>query len=102
VAELSQIEQLAERRRELRAESERLRQQLAGELAKVRAVVVHVEQGYALVKALRPAWPLVASAAGFLVARKGGGLLESLRRVWSWWRLGQRVLEFWRSRGPGT
>jgi hypothetical protein len=93
-----QIGSSEERRRLLVAESDRLRQQFAGELANLRPTVAWMERGYSVFHSLRSVWPWLAAAGGVLVARKGGGLFRSLGKAWSVWRLGKKLAGLWRSR----
>ena len=97
MAQLSEIERLAQRRRLLLAESERYRQQIAGHLDNLRPAAAWAERGYSLVRSLCSSWPLLAAAAGFLIARKRhpsrkrGFLLRTLGKAWSLWRLAKTL-----------
>ncbi len=93
----SELARLAERRQHLVQESARLRSQMAEACGQVKASLAWVERGLAVVQTGRALWPVVAGATGLLVASKGGGWLRTARRVWSWWRLGQRALALWYS-----
>ena len=98
MAESGQLAEIEERRRRLVAESERLRGELAIEAANLCASLTWVARGYEIVRSLRSVWPVAATVAGFVVARKGSGWFRSLGKFWSLWRAGQRALTLWRSR----
>jgi hypothetical protein len=108
LAQLSEIERLAERRRLLLAESERYRQAIAAQVKNLGPTAVWLDRGYSLARSLRSSWPLLAAAAGFLLARKrrseraGRSLLHLLRRIWAWWRRYQTVTSLWRRFSPGA
>ena len=96
MAETAQVKELEERRRLLLAESEALRRQIAGDLANLRPTAAWVETGYIAFRSLRTLSPLVALAGGFFVARKGTGLFQVIRKLWSGWRLGRKLPALWR------
>jgi len=96
MADLAEIEDLAERRRRLLGESETLRRQIAGDLANVRPAAAWVETGYVAFRSLRALSPLVALVGGFFVARKGTGLFQIARKLWSGLRLGRKLPGLWR------
>jgi hypothetical protein len=95
VAQLSEIAALEEHRRRLIAESDRLRQQVAGELARLHTAAAWLDRGHALVQSTRYLWPFIAGAAGFFVTRKRRGVLGTVTRILSWWRLGKRLVGLW-------
>jgi len=104
LAHQSQIERLEERRRLLLARSEYHRQQLAAEIENLQPTAVWIERGYVAMKKIRTVWPLVATAAGFLLARKGravvktgGTLLGKAGKILAWWRIGKKLTGLWRS-----
>ncbi|SPE50865.1 hypothetical protein SBV1_1220062 [Verrucomicrobia bacterium] len=78
-----ELKAIEEHRRQLVAESQRLREQLDADLAPLRAAAGYVEKGCSAVRSLAPYAPLLAAAAGFLVVRKKGGFLRLLKRAWS-------------------
>ena len=92
-----EIAQLEERRRLLVAESDCLRQQFAGDLMRVQATAVWVDRGYSVFKSLRSYWPILATAAGFLMARKKGARLRLVGKLWAYWRILKKVAGLWRS-----
>ena len=97
MAQLSELERFAQRRRLLLAESECYRQLIAGQLDNLRPAATWVERGYSLVRSLRSSWPLLAAAAGFFIARKRppsrtrGLLFRVLAKGWSVWRLAKTL-----------
>lgn len=91
MARPSEISLLEARRRVLVAESQQLRQRLAGELQPLRAAAGWLERGYSRVQSLKPFWPLLAAGAGFFVARKRKSLLGTVGKGLSLWRLGRKV-----------
>jgi hypothetical protein len=97
MAERSEIADLEERRRSLLAESDRLRQQLTAEVARLEPAVALVDRGLALARSVRHFWPILAGAAGFFLARKRRSAVGTLSRVVSWWRLGKKLVGFWRA-----
>lgn len=102
MARLSEIELLADRRRLLLAESERLRRQLGTEIGQLQAATGWIESGYSLLKSVRPYWPLVVAGAGFLLTRKRGRPLSSLDRIWSVWRIAKKAIHFWQQFSTGA
>jgi len=96
LAQRPKIIPLAERRRLLLARSEQQRQQMSAELDNLRPTAAWVERGYSLVHTLRSVWPLVATAAGLLVATKGGSIFRSAGKIWSLWRIGRKFIGLWR------
>lgn len=95
MAQPSEIEQLAERRRLLVAESGRLRSQVDAELAHLAPVLNRVDKGLLVAHALRSYWPFIAAAAGFLFARKKGSWFRSLPKLLSVWRLARKLTGLW-------
>ena len=96
MADLTEIEGLAEHRRRLLAESEALRREIAVDLANLRPTAAWMETGYVAFRSLRTLSPLVALVGGFFVARKGTGLFQVIRKLWSGWRLGRKLPALWR------
>jgi hypothetical protein len=95
---------LSDRKHLLLARSERHRQQMAADLANLQPAALWVERGYAAMKRIRTVWPLIATAAGFLMARKGravvktsGSILGKFGKVLSMWRIGKKLTGLWRS-----
>ena len=93
----AEIERLEERRRLLVHESDRLRRQLAADAAGLQAAAAWVDTGYSVFQSVRGYWPLFAAGAGFFVARKRGGLLRSLGKLWTVWKVARRLVPLWRS-----
>lgn len=96
MAELSEIDKLAERRRQLLAESERNRQTMARELRNLGGVVAWGEKGYSVARTLQGWWPVVGLVGGLLVTRGRGGLFRLIAKGWSWWQIGRRIAPMWR------
>jgi len=96
MAETAQVNDLQERRRLLLAESEALRRQIAVDLANLRPTAAWVDTGYVAFRSLRTLSPLVALVGGFFVARKGTGVFQVIRKLWSGWRLGRNLPALWR------
>jgi hypothetical protein len=96
LAEFSEIERLAERRRQLIAESDRCRQEIARELKSLGAVTAWAEKGYSVARSVRAWWPVLGVAAGFLITRRKGSLFRALAKGWSWWQIGKRFAPMWR------
>lgn len=96
MARPSEIELLADRRRLLLAESERLRRQLGAEIDQLQAVTGWIQTGYSLLQTARNYWPLVVAGAGFLFTRQRSSPLSSLDRIWSVWKIAERLFHFWR------
>jgi hypothetical protein len=104
MAKRSEIESLAEHRQRLLAESDRLRQQVAEDIDHLEPLFGWVDRGYAVARSVIRAWPLVAGAAGFLIARKRRGPASTLTRILSWWKMGLKAYGLWKafsSRSPG-
>ena len=91
----TEIGNLKERRRLILAESERLRCQLGTEIGQFRAATVWIKTDCSLLQSVRVCWPLVVAGAGFLIARKRGGLLRSLVRIWSVWDMAKKLVLGW-------
>jgi len=91
LAELSEIERLAERRRLLVSESGRCREQLAAEIRHLNGVVSWAERGYSLARALRTAWPIAGLLGGFLITSKKGFLFRAAAKGLSVWQIGKRL-----------
>ena len=82
----------AERRRLLLIRSQQLRNEIAAEVENLRPVVGWVERGYSIALSLWSAWPLIGGLAGFFVARKKASLLGKVGKIWSFWRVGKKML----------
>jgi hypothetical protein len=95
MAHVSEIAALEERRRGLIADSDRLREQVAAEVAHLHTTALWFDRGYAWAQLARHVWPLLAGAAGLFAARKSRGVLGTLTRILSWWRLGRRLVDLW-------
>ena len=95
--QLQEIKRLEERRRVLVAESERLRRQAAGDLSVLDETIGRVRRGCAAFETLGSWWPAVAAVAGVFVARKNSGWFATLKKVWSWWQLSQKLAGLWRA-----
>jgi len=96
LAELPEIDKLAERRRQLLAESERHRQEMARELTNLGGVVAWGEKGYAVARTIQGWWPMLGVLGGFLITRKKGSFFKLIAKGWSWWQIGRRVAPIWR------
>jgi hypothetical protein len=95
---------LEERKRLLLARNEQYRQQMAADIDNLRPAVAWAERGYVAMKRIRKVWPLIATAAGFLMARKGravvktsGSILGRFGKILSMWRIGKKLTGLWRS-----
>ena len=97
MAEDSQLTSLEQRRLVLLARSEQYRQDLSSEIDALRPTVVWVERGYTVLHSVRSVWPMAATAAGFLFARKGGSILRNTGRILSVYRLGRQLFGLWRT-----
>lgn len=104
MANQSEIERLAERKRLLLARSEQHRQQMSAEIENLQTTALWVERGCGAMKKIRTVWPLIATAGGFLMARKGravvktgGSILGKVGKVLTWWRIGKKLTGLWRS-----
>ncbi len=97
MAQRSEIESLAERRERLLAESDRLRQQVAEDITRLEPLFGWADRGYSVARSVITAWPLLAGAAGFLIARKRRGTVSTLTRILSWWKLGRKAYGLWRA-----
>jgi len=86
---------LEERRRRLIAESNRLRGQFGTEIGQLQAATSWVKTGYSLLQSVRAYWPLIVAGTGFLMTRKRGSLLSSLGKIWSVWKMAQKVMHVW-------
>jgi len=58
----------------------------------LRPVVGWVERGYSIALSLWSVWALVGGLAGFFVARKKASLLGKVGKIWSFWRVGKKML----------
>ena len=98
--QFSELELLAERKRELLARSQQLRQQIASDVENLRPVAAWVDRGYLLTRSLRSAWPFVGGLAGFFLTRKKASLWRTAGKLWSYWRIGKRLADIWRMYAP--
>jgi hypothetical protein len=94
------IESLAQRREQLLAESDRLRQQVAEDITRLEPLFGWADRGYSVARSVITAWPLVAVAAGFLIARKRRGSVSTLTRILSWWKLARNAYGLWKAFSP--
>ena len=95
MARFSEIELLANRRRLLLAESDRLRRQLGAEIDQLQAATDWIKTGYSLLQFVRSYWPLVVAGAGFLLTRQRRSPLSVLERIGSVWRIAERLFHLW-------
>ena len=95
MAQSSEIALVLARRRQLVLESSQLRRQADADLARLAETLTWVERGYSVLQSVRSYWPLLVGAAGFLVARKKGGWVRSLGRLFSMWRVARRLVRLW-------
>ena len=98
MAELSEIEKLAERKRRLIAESDRNRHEIARELRNLGTVTAWAEKGYSAAQSIRAWWPVAGVIAGFLITKRGGSrsLLRVIAKGWSWWQIAKRFAPMWK------
>ena len=100
MAQLSQIAQLAERRRLLVAESDWRRRQISAEAANLHTSIVWIERASSLAGAVGVVWLLLAPLARMLIVRKrSSSWFRILRRGWAGWKLGKKLAALWRRRG---
>ncbi len=100
MAQLSEIRRLQEQRRQLVAESDRLRARCAGHVRHVNDSLAWVEKGYAVVRQLRPFWPVIAGMGGLLLARRRGSRLRLFSKLMSGWRFARTLRGVWRTFSP--
>ena len=91
MAESLELETLAHKRRLLVLQNDVLRHQIAEDWNELESRTVWVERGYQVLKSGRVLWPILAGAAGLLLARSKGGLLSKGARVLSWLRVVKRI-----------
>ena len=91
MAESLELEALAHKRRLLVLQNEVLRQQIAEDWTELESRTLWAERGLQIIKSGRVLWPILAGAAGLLLARSKGGLLSKGARVLSWWRVAKRI-----------
>lgn len=96
MARPSELAQLEARRQSLAAEGEVLRRHLAAETAHLQAATAWVQTGYTAFQSIRPWWPVLVAVIGFFFARKPIGALKSAGKLWSWWRIAQKLFRLWR------
>jgi hypothetical protein len=102
LAQLSGVGNPAERRLQLLRQSQQLREELAADVENLRPVVGWVERGYSVALSVLSVWPLVGGLTGFFMARKKGSLLSKATKVWSFWRLGKKMLGIFRRFSSGS
>ena len=91
----AEVEELAERKRLLAAESELNRQALLSELSRMRASAEKIERVFRLGKSAYPLVLATAPLAGYFLASKTGPVTKILKSaVWGW-QLVQRLKPFW-------
>jgi hypothetical protein len=78
------------------AESNCLRRHMSAETANLREAAAWFERGVALTRSLRTAWPLLAPAAGFFIARKRFSWVRLAGRGWTLWKAGKKLAAFWK------
>lgn len=101
MAELTEIDRIIERRRQLLAESARLRGELAGDVAALSSTIAWIERGYVWGRSLRVLWPVFAAGAGFWLTRRRPRHGRSIiSRVWGWWQLVSKAASLWKRFGP--
>jgi len=91
-----------ERRRRLLTESARLRQQLVLDLAGLKATAQRTERVVSFALSLRALWPVIAGAVGLWLGRRRGGLARKAGKIWSWWKIGKRIMSLWPYRPQRT
>jgi hypothetical protein len=91
VAQPPELAPIVERRRLLVARSSDLRSELARDLGEVRSSTVWVERGYSWLRSGRALLPLVAGAAGLILAYRKGGLLGTAQKLVSVFQLASKV-----------
>ena len=97
MAQRPQIKSLAERRLQLIADSDRLRQQMAEDFTRLEPLCGWVDRGYSMARSALTAWPILAGAARFLGAKQRRGRVSTITRVLSWYRIGRRAFGFWKA-----
>jgi len=97
VAQPSELERLAGRRRALVEQSGALRRQMAAAAAGLQSSAAWMERALALAQAGRAIWPILAGLAGLLLARTSGGWFGKAGRLLSWWRLAKKLTSLWPS-----
>jgi hypothetical protein len=96
LAQGTELERLAERRRVLVEESARLRQELAEHIASLKSPAAWVQRGLTLARAGGILWPVAAGVAGLMLTRRRGGWLGRLGGVWSLWQSLRGLRGLWR------
>jgi hypothetical protein len=91
LAESLELETLAHKRRLLVLQNEVLRQNIAQDWSELESRTAWMERGFQVLKSGRVLWPILAGAAGLLLARGKGGLLSKGARVLSWLRVARRI-----------
>lgn len=97
MAQPSELERLAGRRRALVAESGELRRQMAEDATGLQCSTAWIERGFSLAQASRALWPILAGLAGLLLTRAGRGWVGKAGKLFSWWRLARRFAPIWHS-----
>jgi hypothetical protein len=89
MVELPELRRIAERKRQLQAQSELQRQALRAQWDQLRAETAWLTRGVGLVSRHRLWLLMLAPVAGYLVARRGRGAGNLFRQglwVWRLWR----------------
>lgn len=97
MAQPSELERLAGKRRALVEQSGALRRQMAAAAAGLQSSAAWMERAFALTRASRVIWPILAGLAGLLLARASGGWFGKAGRLLSWWRLARKLASLWPS-----
>jgi hypothetical protein len=95
LAEQSELEVLAERRRLLVQRSNQLRQDVGRQLQDFQPAVSWIERGTAVGRSLRSSWPIIGGVATLLFARGGTSWFRKAGKVWSLWRIGKKAVDLW-------
>jgi hypothetical protein len=91
----AEVEELAERKRLLAAESDLNRQALMSELSHLRASAEKVERVFRLGRSAYPLVLATAPLAGYFLSSKSGPVTKILKSaVWGW-QVVQRLKPFW-------
>jgi len=90
LAQTSQLNQLAERRRVLVARSNELRQECGSDFAKLRSTGTWFERGILALRSGRAVWPMVTGLAGLVGGGTRHGWISKAVRVVSWIGLGKK------------
>ncbi len=97
MAQASELERLAERRRLLVAQSDALRRQLVENIAGLQRSAAWIDRGYELIRTGRAIWPILAALAGLLLARGRGGWFAKAGKLVTSWRMIKKLARLYRS-----